>query len=60
VYSFDWIRRVNAGVSFRLPLGEFRAARFYMRGENLLDQEYFESGFRTPGRTAMGGMQFEF
>jgi outer membrane receptor protein involved in Fe transport len=60
VYSFDGIRRVNAGVSFRLPLGEFRAARFYMRGENLLDQEYFESGFRTPGRTAMGGMQFEF
>jgi iron complex outermembrane receptor protein len=57
---FDGVRRVNAGASYRLPLGEFKAARFYVRGENLLDQNYFESGFRTPGRTALGGMQFEF
>jgi outer membrane receptor protein involved in Fe transport len=57
---FDGVRRVNAGASYRLPLSEFKAARFYVRGENLLDQNYFESGFRTPGRTAVGGMQFEF
>jgi iron complex outermembrane receptor protein len=57
---FDGVQRVNAGASYRLPLGEFKAARFYVRGENLLDQNYFESGFRTPGRTALGGMQFEF
>ena len=57
---FDGVRRVNAGASYRLPLSEFKAVRFYVRGENLLDQNYFESGFRTPGRTALGGMQFEF
>jgi len=57
---FEGVRRVNTGLSYRLPLGEFKAARFYVRGENLLDQNYFESGFRTPGRTALGGMQFEF
>jgi vitamin B12 transporter len=57
---FDGVRRVNAGASYRVPLGEFKAARFYVRGENLLDQNYFESGFRTPGRTGLGGMQFEF
>ena len=57
---FTGVRRVNAGASYRLPLGEFKAVRFYARGENLLDQDYFESGFRTPGRTALGGMQFEF
>jgi iron complex outermembrane receptor protein len=57
---FDGVRRVNAGASYRLPLGEFKAVRFYVRGENLLDQDYFESGFRTPGRTAVGGMQLEF
>jgi len=60
VLRFDGLRRVNAGASYRLPLGEFKAARLYVRGENLLDQNYFENGFRTPGRTAMGGMQFEF
>jgi hypothetical protein len=25
-----------------------------------LDQNYFENGFRTPGRTANGGIQYEF
>lgn len=60
VYRFDGLRRVNAGASYRLPLGEFRAVRFFVRGENLVNQEYFENGFRTPGRTANGGIQFEF
>jgi len=60
VLRFAGVRRVNAGASYRLPLGEFKAARFYVRGENLLDQNYFENGFRTPGRTALGGMQIEF
>ncbi len=60
VYRFDGVRRVNAGASYRLPLGEFRAARFFVRAENLGGQEYYENGFRTPGRTANGGIQFEF
>jgi len=59
-YRFDGLRRVNAGASYRLPLGEFRAVRFFVRGENLVNQEYFENGFRTPGRTVNGGIQFEF
>jgi len=25
-----------------------------------LNQNYFENGFRTPGRTANGGIQYEF
>jgi outer membrane receptor protein involved in Fe transport len=60
VYRFHGLRRVNAGVSYRLPMGEFRAVRFFVRAENLLDQNYFENGFRTPGRTANGGIQYEF
>jgi outer membrane receptor protein involved in Fe transport len=59
-YRFAGIRRINGGASYRLPLGEFRALRFFVRAENLLDQNYFENGFRTPGRTANGGIQFEF
>jgi vitamin B12 transporter len=60
VYQFAGIRRVNAGASYRLPLGEFRAARFFIRMDNLAGQDYFESGYRTPGRAANGGIQFEF
>ncbi|MEO8051667.1 MAG: TonB-dependent receptor [Acidobacteriota bacterium] len=60
VYRFEGLRRINAGASYRLPLGEFRAVRLFVRAENLLDQNYFENGFRTPGRTANGGIQFEF
>jgi iron complex outermembrane receptor protein len=60
VYRFDGIHKVNLGASYRLPLSEYRAMRFFVRGENMFNQTYFESGFPTPGRTAMGGVQFEF
>jgi vitamin B12 transporter len=60
VYRFNGLRRINAGASYRLPLGEFRAVRFFVRAENLLNQNHFENGFRTPGRTANGGIQYEF
>jgi len=60
VYRFGGLRRINAGISYRLPRGEFRALRFFVRGENLLNQNYFENGFRTPPRTANGGVQYEF
>jgi len=60
VYQFAGMRRVNAQASYRLRLGEFRAARFFVRGENLASQDYFESGFRTPGRVVLGGVRLEF
>jgi iron complex outermembrane receptor protein len=60
VYRFDGIHKVNLGASYRLPLTEFQAIRFFVRGENIGDQTYFENGFPTPGRTATGGLQFEF
>ena len=60
VYSFSGLRRVNAGVNYRIPLGEYRAIRFYARGENLAGQVYYEGGFPTPGRTGVGGLQWEF
>jgi vitamin B12 transporter len=60
VFRFDGLHRVNLGASYRIPLSEFRAIRFFARAENLLDQTYFESGFPTPGRTGKAGVQFEF
>ena len=59
-YRFPGIRRGDLGASYRVPLSEFRAIRFFGRAENVFDQNYYESGFRTPGVTARGGMQFEF
>lgn len=59
-YQFDGVKRLNAQVSYRLPLTEFKALRLFVRGENLTDQAYYEMGFRTPGRTAAGGVRFEF
>ena len=60
VYRFGGLRRVNAGASYRLPLGESTAVRFHIRSENIAGQDYYETGYRTPGRTALGGLQFEF
>ncbi len=60
VFRFNGLRRVDLGASYRLPLSEFRAIRFFVRTENLLNQAYYESGFLTPGRTGKAGVQFEF
>jgi outer membrane receptor protein involved in Fe transport len=59
-YRFGGLHKLNLGASYRLPMGEYKALRFFARADNILNQTYFESGFRTAGRTAMGGMQFEF
>lgn len=60
VYRFNGSRKADAGASYRLPLTESRSLRFFGVVENLFGREYFESGFRTPGRTARAGAQFSF
>jgi len=60
VYRFGGIHKVNAGASYRIPLSDYQAIRFFVRAENIFNQTYFENGFLTPGRTARGGLQFEF
>ncbi|MDP3001157.1 MAG: TonB-dependent receptor plug domain-containing protein [Bryobacterales bacterium] len=59
-YRFPGIRGAQLGANYRLPLGEFRALRFFAKVNNLMNQTYFESGFRTPGATVLGGLQFEY
>jgi vitamin B12 transporter len=60
VFRFDGLHRVNLGASYRIPISDSRALRFFARTENLFNQAYFESGFPTPGRTGKAGVQFEF
>ncbi len=59
-FQFPGMRRVNIGASYRLPLHERASVRFFGKIENAFDQSYFESGFRTPGIYATGGLQFGF
>jgi len=59
-YRFNGIHKVNLGISYRIPLKDYRAIRFFVRADNIFNQTYFENGFLTPGRTASGGLQFEF
>jgi vitamin B12 transporter len=59
-FRFNGPARGQLGLSYRRPLSEFRAIRFYVKADNLFNQTYFENGFRTPGTTMFGGTQFEF
>jgi len=59
-YRFNGLHKVNVGASYRIPLAEYRAIRFFVRAENIFNQTYFEGGFPTPGRVGRGGFQFEF
>ena len=60
VYRFEGIRKADVGANYTLPLGESRTLRFFGYVENLFGREYFENGFRTPGRTGKAGAQFSF
>ena len=60
VYRFRGNAKADAGANYTLPLGESRSLRFFGYVENLFGREYFENGFRTPGRTGKAGAQFSF
>jgi hypothetical protein len=59
-YRFGGGARADAGASYRFPVSESRSLRFFGLVENLTGREHYESGFRTPGRTARGGAQLNF
>lgn len=59
-YLFEGPRKLDASVNYTLPVGERVNLRFFTRIENLLNQRYFEDGFRTPKMWAVGGMKVLF
>jgi vitamin B12 transporter len=59
-YRFNGMHKVNVGASYRIPIREYRAIRFFARVDNLFNQTYFENGFLTPGRTASSGFEYQF
>src|SRR5713226_7275601 len=59
-YRFRGLAKADLGASYTVPLKESRSMRFFGYVDNLFDREYFESGFRTPGRTGRAGAMFVF
>jgi outer membrane receptor protein involved in Fe transport len=59
-YRFRGLAKADLGASYTLPLRESRSLRFFGYVDNLFDREYFESGFRTPGRVGRAGAMFVF
>jgi iron complex outermembrane receptor protein len=59
-YRFAGPRQLGLSAGYSLQVTERTAARFYMRVANALDQDYYEDGFGTPRRWAVGGIHFSF
>lgn len=59
-YRFDGLVKADLGGSYTIPIDESRALRLFGYVDNLFDRDYYESGFRTAGRTARAGAAFVF
>ncbi|MCC6329484.1 MAG: TonB-dependent receptor [Acidobacteria bacterium] len=61
VYRFKGSRRLDLTAGYTFAFGNDRySLRLFGTIENLFDDEYFENGFRTPGRTGRIGLSFGF
>jgi iron complex outermembrane receptor protein len=60
VYRFRGVVKADAGASYEFPLSDRRRLRVFGYVDNLLDRDNFESGFRSPGRSARAGALFAF
>jgi hypothetical protein len=59
-YEFPGPRQLGLDAGYSVKLGDRIPARFYLRVSNALGQDFYEDGFRTPGRWAVAGMHFSF
>jgi iron complex outermembrane receptor protein len=60
-YRFDGNRRVDLTAGYTFPLKSDRLnMRVFGTVENILDNDYFENGFRTPGINGRVGVAFSF
>lgn len=59
-FHFRGSVKADLAASYTQPLSETKSVRYFGKVENLFDREYFERGYRTPGRTITVGMAFSF
>jgi vitamin B12 transporter len=61
VYRFEGNKRIDLTAGYTFPLNKDRfSLRVFGTVENLLDQEYYDNGFKTPGRNGRAGVSFGF
>ncbi|HVF30675.1 MAG TPA: TonB-dependent receptor [Pyrinomonadaceae bacterium] len=60
-YRFEGNRRVDVTAGYTFPLkGDGMNLRLFGTLENVLDNKYYENGFRTPGINGRAGLSFVF
>jgi vitamin B12 transporter len=59
-FIFDGPRRADLVVHYLSPRLRGTRLDLYLRADNLFDNQWFENGFRVPGRTANAGVTFRF
>jgi iron complex outermembrane receptor protein len=59
-YRFDGPRQLGLSADYAIPVSDRLRLRLYMRVWNTLDQRYYEDGFQTPRRWAVGGVRVSF
>jgi vitamin B12 transporter len=59
-FRFDGLVKADFAANYTHPLTETNSLRVFVKVENLFGREYFEAGYRTPGRTVVGSMAFSF
>jgi iron complex outermembrane receptor protein len=59
-YEYPAVTKLDLVVSRLVWAKEAQALRLYGKVDNLLDREYYETGFRTPGITWIAGLRMNF
>ncbi len=59
-YQFAGPRQLGLSAGYSVRMTDRTSARFYARVSNALDQNFYEDGFRTPPRWAVGGIHLTF
>jgi vitamin B12 transporter len=59
-YRFEGPRQLGLSANYTIPVTERVSVRLYTRVWNALDQNYFEDGYQTPRRWAVGGLRIIF
>ncbi len=59
-YQYPALTKLDVVVSRLVWSREAKALRMYAKVDNLLDRDYYETGFRTPGITWIAGLRMNF
>ena len=59
-FLFEGPLKADVTASYTLPISDRKRVKLFGKLENVLDREYFEAGFRSPGIWGTAGLSFGF